>query len=130
MILSTFEKNRQIGRAGEFLAAYILTMYDIKVGHIDVTGDDLWCRTKKNFYQCQVKTTIGKYLSSKEKRLPKYHFQLKNNQHYPGVFILVALDTKLILCKKWDDIPVKVFKIRPEEFTEEAQDKSIKRIFK
>jgi hypothetical protein len=130
MILSTFDKNRQIGRAGEFLAAYVLTMYDIKVGHIDVTGDDLWCRTQKNFYQCQVKTTIGKYLSSKEKRLPKYHFQLKNNQNYPGVFILVALDTKLILCKKWDDIPVKVFKIRPEEFTEEAQDKSIKRIFK
>tara|TARA_B100000073_G_scaffold345093_2_gene353325 strand:- start:268 stop:660 length:393 start_codon:yes stop_codon:yes gene_type:complete len=130
MILSTFDKNRQIGRAGEFLAAYVLTMYDIKVGHIDVTGDDLWCRTQKNFYQCQVKTTIGKYLSSKEKRLPKYHFQLKNNQHYPGVFILVALDAKLILCKKWDDIPVKVFKIRPEEFTEEAQDKSIKRIFK
>ena len=130
MILSTFNKNRQIGRAGEFLAAYVLTMYDIKVGHIDVTGDDLWCKTQKNFYQCQVKTTIGKYLSSKEKRLPKYHFQLKNNQHYPGVFILVALDAKLILCKKWDDIPVKVFKIRPEEFTEEAQDKSIKRIFK
>tara|TARA_B100000131_G_scaffold74250_2_gene70582 strand:+ start:2683 stop:3075 length:393 start_codon:yes stop_codon:yes gene_type:complete len=130
MILSTFDKNRQIGRAGEFLAAYVLTMYDIKVGHIDVTGDDLWCKTQKNFYQCQVKTTIGKYLSSKEKRLPKYHFQLKNNQHYPGVFILVALDAKLILCKKWDDIPVKVFKIRPEEFTEEAQDKSIKRIFK
>ncbi|MAS98954.1 MAG: hypothetical protein CMF29_08570 [Kiritimatiellaceae bacterium] len=130
MILSTFDKNRQIGRAGEFLAAYVLTMYDIKVGHIDVTGDDLWCRTQKNFYQCQVKTTIGKYLSSKEKRLPKYHFQLKNNQNYPGVFILVALDTKLILCKKWDEIPVKVFKIRPEEFTEEAQDKSIKRIFK
>tara|TARA_B100000965_G_C19576368_1_gene751472 strand:- start:541 stop:933 length:393 start_codon:yes stop_codon:yes gene_type:complete len=130
MILSTFDKNRQIGRAGEFLAAYVLTMYDIKVGHIDVTGDDLWCRTQKNFYQCQVKTTIGKYLSSKEKRLPKYHFQLKNNQNYPGVFVLVALDAKLILCKKWDDIPVKVFKIRPEEFTEEAQDKSIKRIFK
>lgn len=130
MILSTFDKNRQIGRAGEFLAAYVLTMYDIKVGHIDVTGDDLWCRTQKNFYQCQVKTTIGKYLSSKEKRLPKYHFQLKNNQNYPGIFVLVALDAKLILCKKWDDIPVKVFKIRPEEFTEEAQDKSIKRIFK
>ena len=95
-----------------------------------MTGDDLWCRTQKNFYQCQVKTTIGKYLSSKEKRLPKYHFQLKNNQNYPGIFVLVALDAKLILCKKWDDIPVKVFKIRPEEFTEEAQDKSIKRIFK
>ena len=105
MILSTFDKNRQIGRAGEFLAAYVLTMYDIKVGHIDVTGDDLWCRTQKNFYQCQVKTTIGKYLSSKEKRLPKYHFQLKNNQNYPGIFVLVALDAKLILCKKWDDIP-------------------------
>lgn len=129
MIFSTFDKNRQIGRAGEFLAAYVLTTYNITVSHLDVTGDDLWCRSKDRFYQCQVKATTAAHLTSKEKRIPKYHFQLKNNQNYPGIFILVALDKKLLLCKKWDEIPVKVFKIKPEEFTEEAQDKSIRRIF-
>ena len=61
---------------------------------------------------------------------PKYHFQLKNNQNYGGVFILVCLDRFLLLCKKWDDIPVKVLKMKPDEFTEEAQTESIKRIFK
>jgi hypothetical protein len=44
-----------IGRAGEFLAAYILETHGVEVHHVDRAGADLWCKVRGSIVTVQVK---------------------------------------------------------------------------
>ena len=52
----------QIGRRGEFLAAYYLETHGIRTTHVDLQHDDLWCRTPSGeLFRVQVKSTPVSY---------------------------------------------------------------------
>ena len=122
--------NRQIGRAGEFLAAYILEQHDIRCTHVDIDRDDLWGVTpSKAFYRIQVKAASRPILHAKHHTIPKYSFVTKGLTGYGGIIILAALDLGLILCKLGSEIKSQSQKVKPELFTVEAQTESIKRCF-
>jgi hypothetical protein len=49
--------NTDVGRAGEFLAAYILETHGIEVHHVDRAGADLWCKVRGSIVTVQVKAS-------------------------------------------------------------------------
>jgi uncharacterized protein (UPF0335 family) len=49
--------NTDVGRAGEFLAAYILETHGIEVHHVDRAGADLWCKVQGSIVTVQVKSS-------------------------------------------------------------------------
>lgn len=122
--------NRQIGRAGEFLAAYILEQHNIRCTHVDIERDDLWGVTpSKAFHRIQVKAASKPVLHAKHHKIPKYSFVTKGLAGYRGIIIFAALDLGLILCKMGSEVKRQSYKVRPELFTLEAQTKSIERCF-
>lgn len=120
-----------IGRAGEFLAAYILERSGLRTTHVDLPGDDLWCDAPHGLVRVQVKATCHPFAVSKTRPIHfRYHFQMHRVGAYDGVFVLCALDRDLCLAKKRDDFKGQTVKIHPDKFTKEAQEASIKRAFK
>ena len=122
--------NRQIGRAGEFLAAYILEQHDVRCTHVDIERDDLWgVAASKNFYRIQVKAASKPLLHAKHHKTPKYSFETRKLKGYRGIVIFAALDVGLILCQLGSEIKNQSYKVKPELFTVEAQTASIYRCF-
>ena len=123
-----------IGRASEFLAAYILELSGLRTIHVDLHYDDLWCSHPDDgsLIRVQVKArTCATPLVHSNGKLGKkrYAFQTSGGQHYGGVFLFVAQDLGLMLARSWDDVPPKTYRLAPEDFTHEAQVESIKREF-
>jgi hypothetical protein len=122
--------NRQIGRAGEFLAAYILEQHNIRCTHVDIDRDDLWGVTaSKTFHRIQVKAASKPIIHAKHHKSPKYSFVTNGLVGYRGIVIFAALDLGLILCTLGSEIKSQSHKVKPELFTVEAQTESIKRCF-
>lgn len=118
--------NRQTGRIGELLAASTLEQYNIRTSHVDIEGDDLWVKTPADrFFKVQVKSASAPILTSGHHTQAKYSFGLHKVRNYEGVVILVALDKRLCLARLGTTVKAKTIKLKQEEFTIQAQDKSI-----
>ena len=119
------------GRAGEFYAAYVLESSGLRTTHVDLPSDDLWCvNPLGKMFRVQVKTAAHALLHSKWHTTPKYNFKISQNLFdYDGVFIFVAQDIKRLLCRNGTNIRVQSIKIAEGNFTQEAQDLSIKEAF-
>ena len=123
-------RNIYIGRQGELLAASILESYDIRTCHVDITRDDLWVKTPSNkFFSVQVKSSSYPLLQSSHHKIKRYNFALHTMQDFTGIFIFVALDIKMILARLGTTVSTKTLKMKPSEFTKQAQDKTIREAF-
>jgi len=115
-------KSKSVGRAGEFLAAYILETYGVEVHHVDRDGADLWCKVRGSILTVQVKS------SSKPMR---YGHEAKEmyTYHTPKIdvdwYCFVALDKQLLLMKKSDSFETSKLRIAPNEFNEVNQRRTI-----
>lgn len=85
-----------IGRQGEFLAAYILETHGVEVHHVDRAGADLWCRTPNKIVTVQVKTTTQPKPSN-ERSNPYYTFSTPHAD--ANFYAFVALDRELLIIK-------------------------------
>jgi len=91
--------NTDLGRQGEFLAAYILETHGVEVHHVDRVGADLWCRTPNGIVTIQVKTT-AKPKPTNERSQPYYSFSAKFSD--ANFYAFVALDRELLIIKPND----------------------------
>tara|TARA_B100001287_G_scaffold66129_1_gene54016 strand:- start:2652 stop:3047 length:396 start_codon:yes stop_codon:yes gene_type:complete len=129
--MPTPDQNIYIGRAGEFLASYILESYGLRTTHVDLPHDDLWCDTPSGMLvRVQVKSCSKATQHGKQRRPLRYCYQFGPNRNtYDGVYLLVALDKKLCLAFKRDDTIGRTLKINPDRFTQEAQTETIRKAF-
>ena len=123
-----------IGRASEFLAAYILELSGLRTIHVDLPYDDLWCSHPDDgaLIRVQVKscsTPRRQFNGQGRETRRRYSYPTSNGKKYGGVFLFMALDRRLMIARTWDDVPPQTFRVSPEDFTHEAQVASIKREF-
>lgn len=119
----------QIGRRGEFLAAYYLETHGIRTTHVDLQHDDLWCRTPSGeLFRVQVKSTLKPLTYTTNLNKKRYQFWLGDSPPYHGIYVCVALDKQLCLAFR-DDRAVKTFKMKDSCFTEQKQTDSIREAF-
>jgi hypothetical protein len=50
-------------------------------------------------------------------------------QNYTGVFIFVALDINMILAREGTTVSTKTLKVKPSDFTQQAQDQTVREVF-
>ena len=118
-----------IGRAGEFFAAYVLERHGVECHHVDRAGSDLWCQVNGSITTVQVKTaSCPRCPGSRHKRLYYRFFAARPTA--ARWFALVALDRELLLLKHTSVIQKKYLSLDPEEFTPEAQEQTIEAFLK
>ena len=115
--------NTDIGRAGEFLAAYILETHGIEVHHVDRAGADLWCKVRGSIITVQVKSSQWSRPIKKTTKVPYYAFHTLNGS--ADWYCFVALDRELLLMRPASAIMVKTLRIAPPEFNEANQRRTI-----
>lgn len=116
-------KSKAVGRAGEFLAAYILETYGVEVHHVDRDGADLWCKVRDSITTVQVKSSSVPTRYGHDKQ---YHY----TYHTPKLvsvdwYCFVALDRQLLLMRRGSSVEVQKFRIVPSEFNEANQRRTI-----
>ena len=115
--------NTDIGRAGEFLAAYILETHGIEVHHVDRAGADLWCKVQGSIVTVQVKTCQRAKPTRHSSSIPYYTFFTKTRE--AEWYCFVALDRELLLMRPASAIVVQTLRIAPSEFNEANQRRTI-----
>ena len=115
--------NTDIGRAGGFLAAYILETYGIEVHHVDRAGADLWCKVRGSIITVQVKACRRAQPSRSSSSVPYYTFFTKTREADWCCF--VALDRELLLMRPGESIVGLTTRIMPAEFNEANQRRTI-----
>lgn len=111
-----------IGRAGEFLAAYILETHGIEVHHVDRAGADLWCKVQGSIVTVQVKASQGP-TKGNARSLPYYTYRTQTLD--ADWYCLVALDRELLLMRPASSILACTLRIAPSEFNEANQRRTI-----
>ena len=114
----------KIGRAGEFLAAYILETFGIEVHHVDRDGADLWCKVRDSLTTVQVKaaSTPTAYERTR-KNAPLYRYYCRNDK--ADWYCFIALDKQLLLMRRADAVLTQTVSIEPKEFNEANQRRTI-----
>jgi hypothetical protein len=92
-----------IGRAGEFLAAYILETHGVEVHHVDRAGADLWCKVRGSIVTVQVKACTAP-AQSNARSTQYYTYKTQNADADWHCF--VALDRELLLMRPSESIVV------------------------
>ena len=116
-------RNRtDIGRAGEFLAAYILETHGVEVHHVDRAGADLWCKVQGSIVTVQVKACTAPAQSNVRSTL-YYTYKTQNSDADWHCF--VALDRELLLMRPSASVVAKTTRIAPSEFNEANQRRTI-----
>lgn len=118
-----------IGRAGEFFAAYVLERHGIECHHVDRAGSDLWCQVHGSITTVQVKTASCPKSPGARHRRVYYRF-LCARPTAARWFVFVALDRELVLMQHSSVIQKKHLNLDPEEFTLEAQERTIEAFLK
>jgi hypothetical protein len=114
--------NTDVGRAGEFLAAYILETHGIEVHHVDRAGADLWCKVQGSITTVQVKaSTIP--IQSNDRSTLYYTYATRNP--VADWYCFVALDRELLLMRPVSTIVATTTRIAPSEFNEANQRRTI-----
>lgn len=117
-----------IGRAGEFLAAYILETHGIEVHHVDRVGADLWCKVQDSILTVQVKTSRQAKPSRKSSSV-KYYSYLTHTRDV-GWYCFVALDRELLIMRPLKEVTGRSLRISPLEFNEVNQRRTIEEMLK
>ena len=116
-------RNRtDIGRAGEFLAAYILETHGVEVHHVDRAGADLWCKVRGSIVTVQVKACTAPTQSNA--RSTQY-YSYKTQPSDADWHCFVALDRELLLMRPSEGIVALTTRIAPSEFNEANQRRTI-----
>lgn len=115
-------KKTDLGRRGEFLAAYILETFGVEVHHVDRAGSDLWCKVRETITTVQVKASSKPVRYGTDVR-ETYTF------HTPKIdvdwYCFVALDRQLLLMKKAGSFDTAKLRILHNEFNEANQRRTI-----
>ena len=116
-------RNRSdIGRAGEFLAAYILETHGIEVHHVDRAGADLWCKVQGSITTVQVKASQAPAQNSKRSAL---YYNYRTHSNDADWYCFVALDRELLVMRPTRSIVATTTRIAPAEFNEVNQRRTI-----
>ena len=114
----------KIGRAGEFLAAYILETFGIEVHHVDRDGADLWCKVRDSLTTVQVKAASTPVAYGKTRKdTPRYRFFCQNAK--VDWYCFIALDKQLLIMRRTNDVLTQTVSIEPKEFNEANQRRTI-----
>ena len=110
-----------LGRAGEFYAAYKLQMAGFQVSHIDGTCDLHVTLPCNRVLRVEVKTAgvISQYGS--------YRFNRGGSN--ADIFVLVAIRVGLLRIVSESEINKMTITLRPEDFTQQAEDDDIAGLF-
>lgn len=110
-----------LGRAGEFYAAYKLQMAGLEVSHIDGHCDLHVTLPCNRVLRVEVKTAgvISKYGS--------YRFNRGGSD--ADIFVLVAIRVGLLRIVSASEINKITITLRPEDFTQQAEDDDIAGLF-
>jgi hypothetical protein len=112
-----------IGRAGEFLAAYILETHGIEVHHVDRAGADLWCKVQGSIITVQVKACQQVRSTNSHTSVPYYTYSTRNP--VADWYAFVALDRELLLMRPSSLIMAVTTRVSPSEFNEANQRRTI-----
>ena len=115
----------QLGRAGEYLAAYILEANGVECHRVDRRGDDLWCKLPNGrLVTVQVKATkrpvVPRSSGMKGERSTYYRFHT-DTVCEADWYIFVALDLELIRLMPSSEVIHKNTSIAPRQFNANAQ---------
>lgn len=112
-----------IGRAGEFLASYILETFGIEVHHVSRDGADLWCKVNGSRIVTIDVKAASKATNNKKIR-NKYRFYTPGNVAV-DYYAFVALDRELLLIQPYSkDLPATV-SLPSSSFNETNQRRTI-----
>ena len=120
--------NHRVGRQGEFLAAYLLETHGIEVHHVDRQDADLWCRVGDKLVTVQVKTSGKARVRGQRSVAPTHTFNTV--QVSVDWYCFVSLTDGLLLMRPSADVVRQCTVIKPAEFTEENQRKTIEDFIK
>jgi hypothetical protein len=112
-----------IGRAGEFLAAYILETHGVEVHHVDRAGADLWCKVRGSIVTVQVKASHGS--GQKQRAVVCLYYTYATRNPVADWYCFVALDRELLLMRPSESIVATTTRIAPSEFNEANQRRTI-----
>lgn len=104
------------GRAGEFLAAYILETFGVEVHHAARDGADLWCKVRGSLVTVQVKAAS---------RAGDHGYQFFCPPVDVRWYCFIALDKQLLLMRPAPAVFAKTIRIKPREFNEANQRRTI-----
>lgn len=115
----------QTGRAGEFLAAYILESNGVECHRVDRRGDDLWCKLPNGrLVTIQVKAATKALIPKKgkpeAKRSSYYRFHT-GTLCKADWYIFVALDLELIRLMPASEVNSSGANLPPHAFNPQAQ---------
>lgn len=115
-------KSNAVGRAGEFLAAYILETYGVEVHHVDRDGADLWCKVRESIATVQVKSSSvpARYGHGRQ-----YMYTYFTPSISVDWYCFVALDRQLLLMRPGSSVDKTKVRILPNEFNEANQRRTI-----
>ena len=123
--MTTQAEKEQTGRAGEFLAAYILESNGVECHRVDRRGDDLWCKLPDGrLVTVQVKTAAKALVPKKGRPEAKrssyyrYHTATLCNADW---YIFVALDLELIRLMPASEVNNSGANLSPHSFNANAQ---------
>jgi hypothetical protein len=112
------------GRAGEFLAAYILETFGVECHHVDRDGADLWCKVRGTLVGVEVKTSREPRTSRADRgSVVRYSFYTSRLKDAPW-HCFVALDRQLLLMRVTAGLP-RTTHIAPSEFNEVSQRRTV-----
>ena len=112
----------KIGRAGEFLAAYILETFGVEVHHVSRDGADLWCKVRGSLTTVQVKAASYPRTETKGRKL-QYGFFVRPVE--VDWYCFIALDKRLLLMRPDAEVLTTTVRIDPAEFSEDNQRRTI-----
>ena len=116
-------RNRtDIGRAGEFLAAYILETHGIEVHHVDRAGADLWCKVQGSIVTVQVKASQFPAQTNDRSAL---YYTYRTQRSDADWYCFVALDRELLIIRPSESIVASTTRVAPSEFNEANQRRTI-----
>jgi len=111
------------GRAGEFLAAYILETFGVEVHHAARDGADLWCKVQGSLVTVQVKAASKPVNYKKRPGDHAYRFYCPPVD--VGWYCFIALDKQLLLMRLPAEVLAQTIRIKPREFNEANQRRTI-----
>jgi hypothetical protein len=118
-------QKEQTGRAGEFLAAYILESNGVECHRVDRRGDDLWCKLPNGrLVTVQVKAAANAKIpklgkpNAPRSAYYRYHTGTLCNADW---YIFVALDLELIRLMPASEVNGSSMNLSPHSFNANAQ---------
>ena len=112
-----------IGRAGEFLASYILETFGIEVHHVSRDGADLWCKVNgSRIVTVDVKTASKPSSTKRVHNVYRFHTPGRVTIDYHA---FVALDRQLLLMQPFEPDGPKTTTLSTSSFNETNQRRTI-----